>query len=150
MLAAVVAAAFALGTPAFHPGHAIPRRYTCSGANVSPPLRWKAPPRGTKAFALLAIDRDAGPFTHWTAWDLPASSRSLPAATRWRLQGTNSFGRVGYSGPCPPTGRHRYVFTLYALRSKVGLPRGASTSELTRSLPTRVLGTATITGTYRR
>ena len=147
---AVAAAAFALLSPAFHDGHAIPRRYTCSGANVSPPLRWNAPPRGTKAFALLVIDRDAGPYTHWTLWDVSAASRSLAAGTRWRLQGSNSFSNVGYAGPCPPSGRHRYVFTLYALRQKLGLRRGASTAEFTHALPRRVLASATITGTYRR
>ena len=149
MLAAVVTA-FVLSSPVFADGHAIPRRSTCDGRNVSPALRWKAPPRATRAFALFVIDRDAGPFTHWTLWDLPATSRGLRAGTTWRFQGRNSFGRVGYAGPCPPSGRHRYVFTLYALRRKVGLPRGASSSEFTRSLPTRVIATATITGTYRR
>jgi Raf kinase inhibitor-like YbhB/YbcL family protein len=147
---AVVAAALALTSPVFHDGAAIPRRYTCAGANVSPALRWHAPPRGTKAFALLVIDRDAGPYTHWTVWDVPATRRSLPAATKWRWQGRNSFGHIGYSGPCPPSGRHRYVFTLYALRQKLNLRRGASQTELTRALPTRVLATATITGTYKR
>jgi Raf kinase inhibitor-like YbhB/YbcL family protein len=150
VVAAALAAAFALTSPAFNGGHAIPRRYTCAGSNVSPALRWQAPPRGTSAFALFVIDRDAGPFTHWTLWDLPATSRSLPMATRWRLQGRNSFGRVGYAGPCPPSGRHRYVFTLYALRRKLGLPRGATTSEFTRALPRNVLSSATVVGTYRR
>jgi Raf kinase inhibitor-like YbhB/YbcL family protein len=149
MLAALTAA-FVLSSPAFHTGHAIPRRYTCDGGGASPPLRWKAPPRGTKAFALFVIDLDAGPYTHWTIWDLPASRRSLQAGTTWRRQGTNSFGRVGYSGPCPPSGRHRYVFTLYALRQKLGLPRGAGTAQFTHALVRRVMATSTVTGTYRR
>ena len=149
MLAALTAA-FVLSSSAFQAGHAIPRRYTCDGAGVSPPLRWKAPPRGTKAFALFAIDVDAGPFTHWTLWDLPASSRHLAAGTRWPRQGTNSFGRIGYGGPCPPAGRHRYVFTLYALRRKLGLPRGAGRAQFTHALVSRVIATTTLTGTYRR
>ena len=150
MVAALTAAAFLLSSPAFASGHAIPKRYTCDGAGTSPPLRWKAPPRGTTAFALFAIDIDAGPYTHWTLWDLPASSRGVAAATRWRFQGTNSFGRIGYGGPCPPSGRHRYVFTLYALRQKLGLPRGATSPQFTHALPRRVVATSTVTGTYRR
>jgi Raf kinase inhibitor-like YbhB/YbcL family protein len=149
-MVAALTAAFALASPAFRAGHPIPRRYTCDGAGISPALRWKAPPRGTKAYAVFAIDVDAGPFTHWTLWDLPPSSRGVAAGTRWSRQGTNSFGRVGYAGPCPPSGRHRYVFTVYALRQKLGLRRGASPAEFTRALPRRVLATATITGTYRR
>jgi Raf kinase inhibitor-like YbhB/YbcL family protein len=150
VLAAVLTAAFALSSPAFHGGHVIPRRYTCDGAGGSPPLRWQAPPRGTKGFALFAIDLDAGPYTHWTLWDLPASSRGLRPGTTWRRQGTNSFGHVGYSGPCPPSGRHRYVFTLYALSQKLGLPRGASSAQFTHALVRHVLATSTVTGTYRR
>jgi Raf kinase inhibitor-like YbhB/YbcL family protein len=147
---AFAAAAFALSSPAFHDRHAIPRRYTCDGANVSPPLRWTAPPRGTNAFALFVIDRDAGPFTHWTLWDLPPTARSVRIGTPWPLQGRNSFGRVGYAGPCPPSGRHRYVFTLYALRRKLALPRGASAAAFMRPLPLRVVATSTFVATYRR
>jgi Raf kinase inhibitor-like YbhB/YbcL family protein len=149
-MVAALTAAFVLSSPAFHAGHAIPRRHTCDGAGGSPPLRWTAPPRGTKAFALFVIDLDAGPYTHWTLWDLPASSRRIPAGTKWRLQGTNSFGHLGYSGPCPPSGRHRYVFTLYALRQKLGLPRGAASAQFTHALVRRVIATSTVTGSYRR
>jgi Raf kinase inhibitor-like YbhB/YbcL family protein len=149
-MVAALTAAFVLSSPAFHAGHAIPRRHTCDGAGSSPPLRWTAPPRGTKAFALFVIDLDAGPYTHWTLWDLPPASRRIPARTKWRLQGTNSFGHVGYSGPCPPSGRHRYVFTLYALRQKLGLPRGAVSAQFTHALVRRVIATSTMTGTYRR
>ncbi len=149
MLSAL-AAAFVLTIPGLGPGHAIPRKYTCDGAQTSPPLRWKAPPRGTKAFALYVLDRDAGPYTHWTLWDLPASSRGLPAGTKWPRQGQNSFGQVGYAGPCPPSGRHRYVFTLYALKRKLALPRGATPSQFTHALTRSALATATITGTYKR
>jgi hypothetical protein len=147
---AAFAAAFALSIPALGPNHAIPKRYTCDGAQTSPALRWKAPPRGTRAFAVYLLDRDAGPYTHWTLWDLPPTSRGVAAGTKWAKQGRNSFGDLGYAGPCPPSGRHRYVFTVYALKQKLGLRRGASVSEFLRVLPRRVLGTATVTGTYSR
>jgi Raf kinase inhibitor-like YbhB/YbcL family protein len=147
---AALTAAFVLSIPALGPGHAIPKRYTCDGAQTSPALRWKAPPRGAKGFAVYVLDRDAGPYTHWTLWDLPPTSRGIPAGTKWAKQGRNSFGDIGYAGPCPPSGRHRYVFTVYALKQKLGLRRGASVAEFLRVLPRRVLGTATVTGTYSR
>jgi Raf kinase inhibitor-like YbhB/YbcL family protein len=116
---AVLAAAFALTSPAFHPGATIPKRYTCVGANVSPPLRWTAPPRRTSSYAITMIDVSAG-FLHWQAFKIPASARSLPAHATLKVTGLNSFHEPGYSGPCPPAGRaHRYVFTLRAL-SKTG------------------------------
>jgi Raf kinase inhibitor-like YbhB/YbcL family protein len=149
-MVAALTTAFLLWSPVFANNRAIPARFTCDGKGTSPPLRWKAPPRGTRAFALFAIDLDAGPYTHWTLWDLPASRRSLPAGTTWAKQGTNSFGHVGYGGPCPPSGRHRYVFTLYALRQKLDLPRGAAPTQFSHALVSRVIATSTITGTYRR
>src|SRR5919198_3000335 len=104
MVAAALTTAFLLSSPAFHAGHAIPRRYTCDGAGVSPPLRWKAPPRGTKAFAFFVIDLDAGPFTHWTLWDVPASRRRLAAGTTWRVQGRENLRPGGFGRPRPPLG----------------------------------------------
>jgi Raf kinase inhibitor-like YbhB/YbcL family protein len=120
---------------------------------MSPPLRWKAPPPGTKAFALDVIDLDApgGTFTHWTLWNLPASARGIPVNVTWRLQGRNSFGRVGYGGPCPPAGRtHHYVFELYALRRKLSLRRGASPPEFVIALHRRIIASRPLVGTYRR
>ncbi|HEY7208087.1 MAG TPA: YbhB/YbcL family Raf kinase inhibitor-like protein [Gaiellaceae bacterium] len=142
MLASLVAA-FALSSPAFQPGGLIPARYTCDGANVAPALRWTAAPRATKAFALRMTDPDApgGTFVHWIAW----------GKTRPTVSGTNTFGKVGYDGPCPPAGpAHHYVFTLYALRSALPLRRGASLAAFSRALKGRVLGKATLVGRYAR
>ena len=118
MLAALVAA-FALTSPAFHAGGTIPARYTCIGADVSPPLRWTAPPRGTRSFSITVVDLDAHGFVHWRAGGIVASARSLRAGAHPPVEGLNTFGRRGYAGPCPPTasGSHRYVFTLGALGS---------------------------------
>jgi hypothetical protein len=119
MSLAVLAAALALTSSAFHPGGTIPKHYTCAGANVSPPLRWTAPPRGTRSYALTMVDVSVG-FLHWQAFGIPAVARSLPANAKLRQTGLNSFHEHGYSGPCPPAGApHRYVFTLRAL-SKSG------------------------------
>jgi hypothetical protein len=142
ILASLVAA-FTLTTPAFHAGGTIPARFTCDGANVRPPLRWTAPPRGTHAFALRVTDPDApgGTFVHWTAWGRTALTTS----------GTNTFGKVGYDGPCPPAGpAHHYVFRLYALRAPLPLRAGASPAAFTRALKGRVLATAMLVGRYAR
>ena len=120
MTPAVLAAAFALTSSAFHPGGTIPARYTCAGADVSPPLRWTAPPPKTSSFALTMVDVSVG-FLHWQAFGIPRGARTLPANAKLARTGLNSFHEHGYSGPCPPTGPpHRYVFTLRAL-SKTGL-----------------------------
>jgi Raf kinase inhibitor-like YbhB/YbcL family protein len=115
MLAALVAA-FTLSSPAFHGGATIPKRYTCDGANVSPALRWTAPPRGTRSLSLTVVDPDApgGRFVHWRIPRLAASLRALPAGSR--LGGRNSAGTTGWTGPCPPAGpAHHYRFELRAI-----------------------------------
>lgn len=119
-MVAAVAAAFVLTSPAFHPGGTIPTRYTCDGANVSPPLRWTAPPRGTAALSLTVVDPDApvaGGFIHWRIARLAKTVRGLPAGSK--LGGANSAGGTGYTGPCPPSGPpHHYRFQLRALNAK--------------------------------
>src|SRR5262245_63645641 len=116
---AALTAALVLSSPAFQNGGTIPKRYTCDGANVSPALRWTAPPRGTASFSLTVFDPDApgGGFLHWQINRLPANARSLPTGSR--LGAPNGAGSSGYTGPCPPTGVHHYRFTLHAL-SKAG------------------------------
>jgi len=144
---------FALTSPAFGAGRAIPRAYTCDGANVSPPLRWTAPPAGTRSFALIMDDPDApgGTFTHWTAWNIPPQARGLERGARPPREGTTSFGRIGYGGPCPPPGPpHRYVFQLHALRAPLGLPRGAERPALEQALRGKALRRATLVGRYGR
>jgi Raf kinase inhibitor-like YbhB/YbcL family protein len=114
---AAVTAALALTSPAFAGGGRIPVRYTCDGAGLSPPLRWTAPPRGTRSFTLTVIDPDApgGRFVHWVAAGIPPSSRGLPAGAHAPREALNSAGSRGWTGPCPPSGTHRYVFTLRAV-----------------------------------
>jgi Raf kinase inhibitor-like YbhB/YbcL family protein len=150
---AAALAVFTLASPVFHAGGPIPRRYTCDGNNVSPPLRWTAPPGGTRGFALRLDDPDApgGTFTHWTLWGLPVSTRTVGVDVRWALQGRNTFGEIGYGGPCPPPGtRHHYVFRVYALDRRLPLRRGASVPRFSAALRGHVLATARITGVYGR
>jgi Raf kinase inhibitor-like YbhB/YbcL family protein len=145
-------AAMKVSSPAFEQRGLIPVEYTCDGANVSPPLRWAAPPKGTKSFALIVDDPDApsGTFTHWLAWNISAKARGLAKGARPPRQGTASFGGVGYTGPCPPQGTHRYFFKLYALRSVLALPPGSSRTSLETAMRGKVLARATLVGLYAR
>lgn len=117
-----------LTSKAFKPGAAIPIQYTCQGENISPHLAWSGAPQGTQSFALILDDPDApsGTFVHWVVYNLPADTSELPegASTaktpfanlpKGAAQGKTGFNRVGYGGPCPPSGTHRYFFHLYAL-----------------------------------
>ncbi len=145
-------AGFSLRSPAFPDGGRIPVRHTCDGRDLSPPLRWTAPPAGTRSLALLMDDPDAPgrTFTHWLAWNIPPSARALKAGARVPGEGANDAGRVGYLGPCPPAGVHRYVFRLYALRTPLRLARGASRAEFLAALRGRVLAVARLVGRYGR
>ena len=147
---------FVLTSPAFADGAAIPIANTCDGAGRSPELRWSGAPAETKAFVLEVIDVDAGDFVHWLVFDLPGgSSGSLPAGVGAESgdakQGVNSTQRVGWTGPCPPSGRHHYVFTLVALAAPLGLSGHPDRATLDRSIaPGSVLAKTTLTGTYAR
>src|SRR6266540_2332075 len=118
-------------SPAFTDGGTVPRRYTCDGENVSPPLDLSHVPTATAELILLAQDPDAshGTFTHWIMWGITPDETELNAgeAPRGAVQGRNGFGHRGYGGPCPPHGkRHRYVFSVFATDKKLNLPAGAS------------------------
>jgi Raf kinase inhibitor-like YbhB/YbcL family protein len=148
-----------LTSSAFPDGGAIPPRYTCDGKDVSPPLAWSAPPRGTKSLALICDDPDApaGVWVHWVAYDLPASSPGLPEAVPPREEiagggrrGRNDFRKIGYGGPCPPSGTHRYVFTVSALDRTLHLRAGATKGELVAAMRNHVLEEGRLTGKYSR
>jgi Raf kinase inhibitor-like YbhB/YbcL family protein len=151
-------------SPAFAHGGEIPARFTCEGEDVSPPLAWSGAPDGARSLALVVDDPDApdprAPRTtwvHWVVYDLPAASQGLPEAVgrdaappREARQGRNDWQRVGWGGPCPPVGRHRYFFKLYALDVALG-DRGAATkAELERAMQGHVLARAELVGTYEK
>jgi Raf kinase inhibitor-like YbhB/YbcL family protein len=146
-------------SPAFKEGDAIPRQHTCQGEDISPQLSWEAGPDGTKSIALIADDPDApgGTFVHWVLYDLPGDVRELPeglprdeALSNGARQGMNSFRRLGYSGPCPPSGTHRYFFKVYALDAQTNLPAGKSKADLLKTMEGHVLAQGQIMGTYQR
>jgi Raf kinase inhibitor-like YbhB/YbcL family protein len=136
-------------------------RYTCDIDNSSPELRWDDPPEGTVSFAVLAEDLDAGPevFSHWVVYNLPASLRHLPAGIPPQdtlpngiRQGVNSWGKLGYGGPCPPIGAraHRYRFRVFALGASPEVATRPNRVALLQAIEGKVLAEAQIEGLYRR
>jgi Raf kinase inhibitor-like YbhB/YbcL family protein len=155
------AMAFRLSSAVFADGASIPKRHTCDGADLSPPLAWSGGPAGAKGFALVLSDADApgGTWYHWAVFDIPAAALSLDeaqpkdAAVGAVRQGLNDFRRTGYGGPCPPRGHgvHRYRFLLTALDvASLGLKPGAGCREVEREAKRHALGEAHLVGTYGR
>ena len=151
--------AFELVSSAFKVGDSIPRRYTCEGEDLSPPLHWTVPPAATKSFVMIADDPDApaGTWVHWVIYDLPLDLRGLtegvPPKDRLpngSLQGLNDFKRVGYGGPCPPPGKpHRYYFTLYALDVALNLKPGKTKAQVLDACK-NILAEAQLMGRFGR
>ena len=144
---------------AFGSGEMIPVKYTCDGADFSPPLEWTAGPAGTKSFALICDDPDApmGTWVHWVIYDIPPTTLMLAEGiTREKelpgggTQGINDFRKIGYGGPCPPGGTHRYFFRLYALDTVLGLKPGITRDQLLKAMKGHILAEAQTMGTYKR
>jgi Raf kinase inhibitor-like YbhB/YbcL family protein len=144
---------------AFADGEMIPKKYTCDSDNVSPALAWSDAPAGVKSFALIMDDPDApaGTWVHWVLFNLPAALGSLPEAVSPQrtlpaggVQGTSSFRRVGYGGPCPPSGTHRYFFKLYALDGPLSLTSAASANDVQAAMKSHILAEAQLMGRYKR
>lgn len=154
---------FALTSSAFADGEAIPAKYTCDGAGISPPLAWRGAPALAKSLALVVDDPDAPDpkapkrvFVHWVLHDMPVADGglaegvrddALPHGTR---QGINDGGSRGYTGPCPPVGRHRYFFKLHALDVMLPDLRTPTKRALEQAMAGHVLATAQLMGTYER
>jgi len=150
---------FELTSAAFAPGEPIPRKYTCDGEDVSPPLQWSDPPQGTQSLALINDDPDApvGTWVHWVLYNLPAKARALPEAIPPDAElpdgsrhGENSWRRTDYGGPCPPGGTHRYFFKLYALDTMLDLAAGASKEQLLQAMEGHILAQTEVVGVYTR
>ena len=151
---------FALTSTAFADGATIPAKYTCDGADLSPPLAWTGAPDATRTFALIADDPDApaGTWVHWVLFNLSGAVRALPetvpraeSVLAGARQGRNDFKRIGYGGPCPPPGKpHRYHFKLYALDGPLALDAGVTKTEVERAMRGHILAQAQLMGTYGR
>jgi Raf kinase inhibitor-like YbhB/YbcL family protein len=145
-----------LTSSAFSAGGRIPAKYTCSGGDTSPPLRWADVPDGTKSLALLVEDPDApgGTYTHWAVYGIDPGVRRFEAgkAPRGAEQGENSFGDDRYGGPCPPKGddAHHYVFNLYALRADLNLDPGAKPDDVRAAIKKQAVARGQLIGTFKR
>jgi Raf kinase inhibitor-like YbhB/YbcL family protein len=151
-----------LSSTAFGASGSIPARFTCKGANISPPLDWRDVPAKTRSFALVVDDPDAPDpaapkrvWVHWVVYDIPAETSSLPEGASPRglpagaREGQHDGGGIGYSGPCPPIGRHRYFHKLYALDTVLpDLGPKATKADLERAMSGHVLGRAELIGTF--
>lgn len=155
----IAVSAMKLTSAAFSEGGTIADKYAynlggqCNGENYSPPLAWTGAPAGTQSFAILVLDPDGRNWVHWLQFNIPAHAASLAEAiggTNVGIKGLNDFGGLGYGGPCPPRGTHRYVFTLYALDATLSLEEGASRTNFDSAIKGHVLGTAQLTGLRSR
>lgn len=154
--------ALTISSSAFTHEGPIPGRYTCDGEDLSPALSWSGAPEGTRSFALIVQDPDAPDpaaprmtYVHWVLYDIPSAASGLaedtataglPAGTR---TGTNDWGKKEWGGPCPPIGRHRYYFRLFALDTTLGDLGAATRDELERAMEGHILGSAELMGTYQ-
>jgi len=144
---------------AFTEGTNIPSKYTCDGQDISPPLEWKDAPDGTKSFALISDDPDApvGTWVHWVAFNIPPNAAKLEENIKHdkefkngMRQGNNDWPKIGYGGPCPPSGIHRYYFKLYALDTMLDIKSGATKEQLLKAMKGHVLAEAQLMGKYKR
>ncbi len=150
---------FKLTSTSFKEGQPIPRQHTCDGVNISPALEWGGAPRAAKTFAIICDDPDApsGTWVHWVLYNLPADRiglvENVPATEKVPgdgLQGTNDFQKIGYGGPCPPSGTHHYFFKLYALDGELSLQAGATKAELLKAMEGHIVAQTQLMGTYKR
>ncbi len=137
----------------------IPRKYTCDGENISPPLSWSSVPEGTKSLALICDDPDAPfiTFVHWVIFNIPPNiyelSEGIPSEKvleNGAKQGKNDFENIGYGGPCPPFGTHRYYFKIYALDTVLDLEPGIKKKQLLKAMEGHILAEGQLMGKYKR
>ena len=143
-----------LMSSAFKANGPIPVRYTCDGENINPPLLVNDVPLGTQSMVLTIEDPDAerGVWTHWLLWGIPFNTTVINEGTvpMGAIEGMTDFQRPGYGGPCPPSGMHRYFFTLYALDTTIDLPPDTDKQKLKEVIEEHVIDKAELVGTYQR
>lgn len=151
--------AFVLTSTAFKEGEKIPRKFTCDGDDISPPLKWTSAPSETKSLALITDDPDApmGTWVHWVIFNIPPSVKDLAEGVPVKdllqsgaLQGRNDSRTIGYSGPCPPGGTHRYYFKLYALDTTLSLKSGCTKPDVVKAMDGHIMAQAQLMGRYSR
>lgn len=144
-----------LTSPAFDHESNIPKKYTCDGGDINPELLIQNVPPGTKSLALIMHDPDApvqGGFVHWVVWNIDPQTalikdESTPPGS---IEGRNGAGKIGYMGPCPPSGTHHYHFQLYALSDTIDLPSSASIGEIETEIDQNLIEQTDFVGLYSR
>jgi len=143
-----------LTSSAFTNHQSIPVKYTCDGKNVNPPLTISDVPENAKSLVLIMDDPDApmGTWVHWTVWNIDPKTKEISenSLLEGAIEGITSFGKPGYSGPCPPSGTHRYFFKLYALDTSLSLPKTATKAELEKAMTGHIINTEELVGLYSR
>lgn len=148
-----------LTSSAFANGEDIPLKYTCDGENINPPFHIFGAPEEAKSLALTMTDPDVpqeikpdGVYDHWMVWNIPPSAEAiLEGIPPEGVEGKNSSGDIGYTGPCPPDGTHRYFFTLYALDDLLNInPDITIREELLQEMEGHILRSTELMGTYKR
>lgn len=144
---------------AFNEGQMIPKLFTCDGDDISPPLDWTAPPDGVKSYVIIGFDPDAHgkTFIHWIVYSIPENVTQLGENVPKELklpngarQGKNSSDTIGYTGPCPPSGTHRYYFRVYALDTDIKLNPGATNPEIKEAMQNHIIAEGELMGRYGR
>lgn len=150
-----------IASPAFEHMDAMPTRYSCDGDDIAPELRWSGVPDKTESLALIMDDPDAPDpeapkmtWVHWVLFNLPPDSAGVPEGgsplPEGTTEGLNNWKRTGYGGPCPPIGRHRYFFKLYALDTRITDLDNPSKAELETAMQNHILEEAELVGTFQR
>jgi Raf kinase inhibitor-like YbhB/YbcL family protein len=155
--------ALTLTSPAFKDNGEIPSQYTCEGPDKAPALSWSGVPQGTKSLALIVDDPDAPDpkaprmvFVHWVLYNIPPEATGMPEGVvreglpKGTREGATDFGKTGYGGPCPPIGRHRYFFKLYALDTVLSDLGHANKAAVEKAMHGHVLGQTQLVGTYQK
>ena len=146
-------ASMEISSPEFEHHQSIPKKYTCQGDDVNPPLKIADIPPGAKCLVLIVDDPDApmGPWDHWIIWNIqPVEQISENSVPMGAVEGKNSWGKNQYGGPCPPSGTHRYFFKLYALDSLLELPSDSGKADVEKAMEGHVIGESQLIGVYEK
>ena len=141
-----------VNSSAFESGKLIPKKYTCDGQEINPPLTIEGVPKEAKTLVLIVDDPDApsGTFDHWIVWNIPASMGKIGENNVPGIEGMNGARQIGYFGPCPPSGTHRYFFKVYALDTELSLAVGSKKRDVEKAMQNHVLAKGELMGLYRR
>jgi Raf kinase inhibitor-like YbhB/YbcL family protein len=139
-------------SPAFEPNKLIPRKYSCDGDDINPPLAIEGIPKDAKTLVLIVDDPDApsGTFDHWIVWNIPTSTSKIGENTIPGKEGMNSARQPSYMGPCPPSGTHRYFFKVYALDTELSLGINSRKSDVEKAMQDHIIAKDELIGLYRR